>query len=60
MIVEPTAATDIPPPVQTDPGTVPVWITNDDCDTVMKVEAKLLCMQEYWAESQTGPFPESV
>ena len=59
-IVKPTAATDIPPPMQTDPGTVPAWITNDDCDTVTKVEAKLLCMQEYWAESRTGPFPESV
>ena len=60
VIVEPIAATDIPPPAQTDPGTVPTWIANDNCDTVMKVEAKLLRMQEYWAESQTGPFPESV
>jgi hypothetical protein len=25
-IVEPTAATNIPPPAQTDPGTVPTWI----------------------------------
>ena len=59
-IFEPTAATDIPPPAQTDPRTVPAWIANDDCDTVTKVEAKLLRMQEYWAESQTGPFLESV
>ena len=59
-IVKPTAATDIPPPMQTDPRTVPAWIVNDDCDTVTKVEAKLLRMQEYWAESRTGPFPESV
>ena len=50
-IVKPTAATDIPPPMQTDPRTVPAWIVNDDCDTVTKVEAKLLRMQEYWAES---------
>ena len=59
-IVEPTAATNNPPTMQTDTATVPAWIENDDCDTVAKVEAKLLRMQEHWAESRTGPFPESV
>jgi hypothetical protein len=59
-IVEPTAATNIPPPAQTDPRTVPAWIANDDCDTVAKVEAKLLRMEQYWVESRTGPFPKSV
>jgi len=59
-IVEPTAATNIPTPTHTDPATVPAWLANDDCDTVAKVEARLLRMEQYWAESRTGPFPESV
>jgi hypothetical protein len=58
-ITAPANAT-IPPTTQTDPAMVPTWIANDNCDTFAKVKSKLLRMQEYWAESQTGPFPESV
>ena len=59
-IVEPTAATTIPPTMQTDPATVPTWLADDDCDTVAQVEARLLRMEQYWVESRMGPFPESV
>jgi len=50
-IVEPTAATTIPPTTQTDAATVPAWLADDDCDTVAKVKARLLGMEQNWAES---------
>ena len=58
MIVEPTAAMDIPIPtsIRTDTAMSPV----EDCNTVKKLDAKLLRMQGYWAESQSEPFPEGV
>lgn len=34
-------------------------ITNGD-DTVKKVNAKLLHMEQYWAEFQSGPFPKGI
>jgi hypothetical protein len=49
-IVEPTAATNIPTPTHTDPATVPAWLANNNCDMVTKVEARLLRMEQYWAE----------
>ena len=48
-IVEPNATSNTAVPAVL--ATVPTWLANDDCDTVAKVEAKLLRMQEYWAES---------
>jgi hypothetical protein len=29
-------------------------------NTVEKVDAKLLRMEQYWAESRSGPFPEGI
>jgi hypothetical protein len=59
-IVEPTAATNNPLTMQTDTATVLAWLANDHCNTVAKVEARLLRMEWNWAESQMGLFPESV
>jgi hypothetical protein len=35
-------------------------LTEDDMNTVEKVDAKLARMEEYWAESRSEPFPEGV
>jgi hypothetical protein len=32
----------------------------EDCETVEQIDAKLLRMQEQWAQSRSGPFPESI
>jgi hypothetical protein len=67
-IVEPTTTanhtTSAPPltpaliltPMHTDTATSPA----KDCDTVEKVDVKLLRMQEYWAESRSEPFPQGI
>jgi hypothetical protein len=34
-------------------------ITDND-NTVKKVDAKLLCMEQYWAKFRSGPFPEGI
>jgi hypothetical protein len=35
-------------------------LTEEDMNTVEKVDAKLARMEEYWAESRSEPFPEGV
>jgi len=47
-----TAATDNP--------AVSSALTEEDMNTVEKVDAKLTHMEEYWAESQSEPFPEGI
>jgi hypothetical protein len=34
--------------------------TNDDIDTVEKADVGLLRMEQHWAESRSGPFPEGI
>ena len=46
-IVEPTTATSPTP-------------TEDDMNTVEKVDAELLRMEKNWAETRSGPFPEGI
>ena len=46
-IVEPTTATSPTP-------------TEDDMNTVKKVDAELLRMEKNWAETRSGPFPEGI
>lgn len=58
MIVEPpTAANLTPAPI---PASTCIDTSAKDCDTVEQIDAKLLHMQEQWAQSRSGPFPESV
>ena len=57
-IVEPNATSNIAAPAVL--ATVPIWLSYDGCDTVTQVEAKLLQMEQYWAESRSEPFPESI
>ena len=62
-IVEPNATADIaftiPTSTATDPATSST-LTDDDMDTVEKIEAKLAHMERDWAETRSGPFPEGV
>jgi hypothetical protein len=54
-IVEPNTVANISDPISaptyTGPATVPAWLVNDDCDTVAKVNVKLLRMEQHWSES---------
>ena len=63
MIVEPNATTDIVftilTPTDTDPATSST-LTDDDMDTVEKIDAKLTHMEQDWAKTQLGPFSEGV
>jgi hypothetical protein len=55
-IVEPTTAANNPVPAHT----ITCTSAAEDCDTVEKLDTKLLRMQEYWAEFRSGPFPEGI
>ena len=58
MIVKPNTATNIANPIliptHTDPTIVPTLQVNDDCDTVTKVEVKLLQMEQHWGRIVIG------
>ena len=38
----------------------PTTSARDDGDTVEQVDARLLRMEQYWAESRSSPFPKSI
>ena len=63
MIVEPNATTDIVftilTPTDTDPATSST-LTDDDMDTVEKIDAKLTHMEQDWAKTQLGRFSKGV
>jgi hypothetical protein len=35
-------------------------LTEEDMNTVEKLDEKLACIEQHWAETQSGPFPEGV
>jgi len=43
------------PPTTTSPA-----ITEDDMNTVEKIDTKLARMEQHWAKTRSGPFPEGV
>jgi hypothetical protein len=58
--VEPTTTTNQSAPEYTETVTLPAQSVRDNGDTVEQVDAKLLRMEQYWAESRSSPFPESI
>ena len=46
-------------PTHTDPA-LPPAPTEEDMNTVEKIDAKLICLERDWAETRSGPFPEGV
>jgi len=59
-IVEPTTTANQSAPEYTETVTLPAQSARDNGDTVEQVDAKLLCMEQYWAKSRSSPFPESI
>ena len=59
-IVEPTTTANQPAPEYTETVTLPAQPVRDNGDTVEQVDAKLLRMEQHWAESRSSPFPESI
>ena len=43
------------PPTATSPA-----LTEDNMNTVEKVDVELLRMEKNWAETRSGPFPEGI
>jgi len=57
-IYETTTANNITPaPI---PTSTCIDTAAEDCETVEQIDAKLLRMQEQWAQSRSGPFPERI
>ena len=50
----------VEPPEYTETVTPPAQSARDNGDTVEQVDAKLLRMEQHWAESRSSPFPESI
>ena len=60
-IVEPTTtANPTTAPEYIETVTLPAQSARDDGNTVEQVDARLLRMEQYWAESRASPFPESI
>ena len=63
MIVKSNATADIAftilTPTDTDPATSST-LTDNDMDTVEKIDVKLTHMEQDWAKTQSGPFSKGV
>jgi hypothetical protein len=60
LIVEPTTTANQTAPEYTETVTLPAQSARDNGDTVEQVDAKLLRMEQCWAESRSSLFPESI